>query len=73
MNTEVFIGKASIYEDNPTAGIYVYLCNLCGQPMAPDRECNSGIHVGPNGGPKGKPVKSVDLVWNLRNANHSRQ
>lgn len=42
---------------------YVWICNLCGQPLASVTDvCNSGIHVGPDGTTKGKAIKSTDYV-----------
>jgi len=40
-----------------------YVCDLCGQPLPRDAECNSSIHVGPGGrGAKGRPVLTNDLA-----------
>lgn len=50
-----------VYDDGLVS--YIYICNLCGQPLIrADDECNSGIHVGPDGTTKGKAIKSTDYV-----------
>ena len=64
--TETMIGEVPMYEDEPTLGLYVYICNLCGQPLPPESECNSGLHVGPDGKNQGQSVRSTDLVYLLR-------
>ena len=66
MNTETMLHEVPTYEDNPIEGVYVYLCDLCGQPLRPSAKCNSDLHVGPNGGKKGKAVKSTQMARNLR-------
>ncbi len=50
------------HEDGPGGTIYVWVCELCGQPLRPGTECNSGIHVGPDGHRRGKAIKSTDLA-----------
>ena len=64
MNTETMISAIPAFEDNPTEGIYIYLCDLCGQPLPPQKECNSGLHIGPLGGTRGKAIKSTELARN---------
>jgi hypothetical protein len=70
MTAEAFGSAATVtpeYEDGPGGPIYVWVCELCGQPVGSRTECNSAIHVGPNGiGAKGKPVKSTELASRLR-------
>ena len=50
------------YED-PTAGLYVYLCERCGQPLTgPQDVCQSALHVGSDGLGVGRAVRSTDLA-----------
>lgn len=36
-----------------------WVCDKCGQPLGETDECNSGIHVGPDGTNKGRAVHAV--------------
>jgi hypothetical protein len=50
------------YED-PRAGLYVYLCERCGQPLAgPHDLCQSALHVGSDGLGVGHAVRSTELA-----------
>jgi hypothetical protein len=50
------------YED-PGAGVYVYLCERCGQPLAgPHDLCHSALHVGSDGLGVGHAVRSTELA-----------
>ena len=53
-----------VYKVSSTGVVGVYVCDLCGQPLAPGDECNSGLHVGPAGrrGKKGQAVLTTDLA-----------
>ena len=49
--------------EHPTAGVFVYLCDRCGQPLArPHERCNSALHIGPNGPGVGQAVRSTELA-----------
>jgi hypothetical protein len=49
--------------EHPTAGVFVYLCDRCGQPLAGPRDCcNSALHVGPDGLGVGRAVRSTELA-----------
>lgn len=47
---------------------FVTVCHLCGQPLEPNEQCNSGAHVGPHGGRQGRSARSNDVVPELRRA-----
>jgi hypothetical protein len=50
------------YED-PGVGLYVYLCERCGQPLSgPHDRCNSALHVGADGLGIGRAVRSTELA-----------
>jgi hypothetical protein len=50
------------YED-PRAGLYVFLCERCGQPLAgPHDLCQSALHVGTDGLGVGHAVRSTELA-----------
>jgi hypothetical protein len=50
------------YED-PGAGLYVYLCERCGQPLAgPHDLCQSALHVGSDGLGVGHAMRSTELA-----------
>jgi hypothetical protein len=50
------------YED-PGAGLYVYLCERCGQPLAgPHDLCQSARHVGSDGLGVGHAIRSTELA-----------
>ena len=50
------------YED-PGGGLYVYLCERCGQPLSgPHDLCNSALHVGADGLGIGRAVRSTELA-----------
>ena len=50
------------YEDHG-AGVYVYLCERCGQPLAgPHDLCHSALHVGSDGLGVGHAVRSTELA-----------
>ena len=49
--------------EHPTAGVFVYLCDRCGQPLAgPHDRCDSALHVGPDGLGVGRAVRSTELA-----------
>lgn len=49
--------------------VHVYVCDHCGQPLRDAASwCNSGAHVGPNSGERGKAISTVQLVRRLRDA-----
>jgi hypothetical protein len=49
--------------DEPQAGLYVYLCDRCGQPLAgPHEICHSALHVGTDGLGVGRAVRSTELA-----------
>jgi hypothetical protein len=49
--------------DEPQAGLYVYLCHRCGQPLTgPHDLCNSALHVGTDGLGIGHAVRSTELA-----------
>lgn len=56
------LGHVPFYDDNPYRGVYVYLCHLCGQPLAPGATCGSAMHVGPSGETRGQAVRSTVLA-----------
>lgn len=61
------VQKIDMVEDGPAGPMFVWLCDLCGQPLNQWEKCNSGIHVGPKGtGSTGTPVKSTILAALLR-------
>ena len=48
--------------DEPEAGAYVYLCGVCGEPLAgPHDVCNSELHVWTDVG-IGHAVRSTDVA-----------
>jgi hypothetical protein len=50
------------YED-PGVGLYVYLCERCGQPLCgPHDFCLSAVHVGSDGFGIGRAVRSTELA-----------
>jgi hypothetical protein len=50
------------YED-PGVGLYVYLCERCGQPLSgPHDFCDSALHVGTDGLGTGRAVRSTELA-----------
>jgi hypothetical protein len=54
--------RGSVYED-PGEGVYVYLCERCGQPLeGPHDLCNSALHVGTDGLGVGHAIRSIDLA-----------
>lgn len=67
---DLAVAETSVYEDSDNGGaLYVYICNLCGQPLfKADAECNSSLHVGPDGKTKGKAIKSTIYVNLKRDA-----
>jgi len=49
--------------DEPQVGVYVYLCERCGQPLdGPHDLCNSALHVGTDGFGVGRAIRSTDLA-----------
>jgi hypothetical protein len=49
--------------DDPGQGLFVYLCERCGQPLSgPHDLCNSGQHVGVDGLGIGRAVRSTELA-----------
>jgi hypothetical protein len=54
--------SAAVYEE-PDVGVYVFLCDRCGQPLAgPHDLCNSALHVGTDGLGIGLAVRSTELA-----------
>ena len=50
------------YED-PGGGLYVYLCEHCGQPLSGQHDlCNSALHAGTDGLGIGRAVRSTELA-----------
>jgi hypothetical protein len=50
--------------EEPYVGVYVYLCERCGQPLhGPHDLCNSALHVGTDGLGVGHAVRSTELAW----------
>jgi hypothetical protein len=44
-------------------GLYVYLCERCGQPLSgPHDLCDSALHVGADGLGVGRAVRSTELA-----------
>jgi hypothetical protein len=53
---------APVFED-AEAGLYVYLCHRCGQPLAGAHDlCDSALHVGTDGLGIGRAVRSTELA-----------
>jgi len=53
---------AAVYEE-PEVGLYVYLCERCGQPLAgPHDLCDSALHVGTDGLGIGHAIRSTELA-----------
>jgi hypothetical protein len=51
-----------VHED-PEVGLYVYLCERCGQPLAgPHDLCHSALHVGTDGLGVGHAIRSTELA-----------
>jgi hypothetical protein len=49
--------------EEPQVGVYVYLCERCGQPLdGPHDLCNSALHVGNDGLGIGHAVRSTELA-----------
>jgi len=49
--------------EEPQAGVYVYLCERCGQPLyGPHDLCHSALHVGTDGLGVGHATRSTDLA-----------
>jgi hypothetical protein len=49
--------------EEPQVGVYVYLCERCGQPLdGPHDLCNSALHVGTDGLGIGHAVRSTELA-----------
>lgn len=64
---EELLGSVDVIEDGPGGPMYIWVCDQCGQPINQWEQCNSGIHVEPNGsGAIGKPIKSTILASLLR-------
>ena len=52
-----------VFDEPPQAGLYVYLCHRCGQPLAgPHDLCHSALHVGTDGLGVGRAVRSTELA-----------
>jgi hypothetical protein len=48
---------------HPTEGVFVYLCDRCGQPLAgPHDRCTSALHMGVDGSGVGRAARSTDLA-----------
>jgi hypothetical protein len=61
LNAQAAVG-VPVYED-PEAGLCVYLCQRCGQPLSgPHDLCNSALHVGTDGLGVGHAVRSSELA-----------
>jgi hypothetical protein len=53
---------ATVYEE-PEAGLYVFLCDRCGQPLAgPHDLCDSALHVGTDGLGIRHAIRSTELA-----------
>lgn len=64
INNSVFVGEGTFL--HPEYGSWVYVCELCGQPLASsDLECHSGYHVGPNGTTVGQRIPSLELAMRM--------
>jgi hypothetical protein len=49
--------------EHPTGGLYVYLCDRCGQSLeGPHDLCRSAAHVGSDGLGVGRAVRSTELA-----------
>jgi hypothetical protein len=49
--------------EEPQMGVYVYLCERCGQPLdGPHDLCNSALHVSTDGLGVGHAVRSTELA-----------
>jgi hypothetical protein len=49
--------------EEPQVGVYVYLCERCGQPLdGPHDLCHSALHVGTDGLGIGHAVRSTELA-----------
>ena len=49
--------------EHPTAGVFVYLCDRCGQPLdGPHDLCTSALHVGTDGLGVGRAVRSTEFA-----------
>lgn len=56
------VGCVPVHEE-PEAGLYVWVCERCGQPVAGAHDlCNSGLHVGTDGLGVGRAVRSTELA-----------
>jgi hypothetical protein len=59
---EPAVTATPVFEE-PEAGLYVYLCHRCGQPLSgPHDLCNSALHVGTDGLGIGHAVRSTELA-----------
>ncbi len=59
---ELARGAVPVYNDC-VAGVYVYLCEWCGQPLGgPHELCRSALHVGPDGRDVGHAIASTELA-----------
>jgi len=57
---------APCFIEEPHGAIFIYVCELCGQPLEPESECASGIHTSPNCLQlRGRPVRSDVIVSEL--------
>jgi hypothetical protein len=55
--------------EHASAGVYVYLCEGCGQPLeGPDDVCRSALHAGTAGPGIGRAVRSTELAQFARAA-----
>ena len=53
----------------PGAGVYVYVCERCGQPLeGPHDLCRSAVHAGTDGLGIGRAVPSTELAQLARAA-----
>jgi hypothetical protein len=51
-----------VYNDRG-AGLCIYLCERCGQPLGgPHQLCRSALHVGPDGRDVGHAIASTELA-----------
>jgi hypothetical protein len=65
MNTQLTQRTAAAVPafEEPQVGLYVYLCERCGQPLAgPHDLCRSALHVGSDGLGVGHAVRSTELA-----------
>lgn len=65
---EQLLAIESYFDEQPQGEVYVWVCNLCGQPLKPGTQCHSSLHVSPDGGRKGLAIRTDRLVRERRTA-----